>query len=240
MRRGSRAEQQFRVQDSRSVDSSATCEDLGRDELIHESNDGSSPPCGPSQSRGGRGKRVGEPHSLPMATCMKMLEAYLTCPSAAHVARVVGVSQRCARKYIERGDPKRGLPPLRDRYAEIQAGIVGRENAALRGQREGPASLLYQSLFDERTGTFRDPRMVTVRNYTRLVDAELRAIGREEGVDYDALIAGRRPTGRKAPARSIQPTPRVDRAPESTAPSDLEAVKRWLDRTEKKTNGWRG
>lgn len=53
-------------------------------------------------------------------TYQRMYAAYLERQSAAHVSRVTGVAETTALKYIEKGHPKRGMDPLRDRFKRIQ------------------------------------------------------------------------------------------------------------------------
>jgi len=49
-----------------------------------------------------------------------MYKAYLDRQSVRHVAKTAGVSQQTANKYVNHGDPKRGMMSLRDRMAKIQ------------------------------------------------------------------------------------------------------------------------
>lgn len=49
----------------------------------------------------------------------ELLVAYRERPVVGHVAKRCGVSRDTARKYIERGDPERGFPPIKARAAAI-------------------------------------------------------------------------------------------------------------------------
>lgn len=184
------------------------CPDFGDGGLNHEPPELGSPSLDSGPSRVRRGKRMGQPHSLPIQTYNEMFEAYLVVPSAAHAARMTGVSARCARKYVERGDPRRGLPPLRQRYDEIQAGIVRRENESLRGMLEGPSAMLMKSLFDPATGRMRDPRLISVRNYIKLTQAEIHLLQLEAAYAPDgASERGRRESGRERRVQPAAPAP---------------------------------
>lgn len=46
----------------------------------------------------------------------EMAEAFWEVQSANHVARTCKVTNATAKKYIEKGDPRRNLPPIRDRW----------------------------------------------------------------------------------------------------------------------------
>jgi len=50
----------------------------------------------------------------------RMWEAYQVEQTAHYVSKMTGVSRATARKYIEQGDPKRAMRPLRERWIQVQ------------------------------------------------------------------------------------------------------------------------
>lgn len=62
-------------------------------------------------------KKRRPPRVLSLDKYNTMWAAYQENQATASVARVAGVSETCAQKYIDRGDPSRGLRPLRERLA---------------------------------------------------------------------------------------------------------------------------
>ncbi len=56
---------------------------------------------------------------ISIETYNKMLAAYLEKQSAAHVSRTVGVAEKTALRYIEKGDKERNLQPLSQRLKTI-------------------------------------------------------------------------------------------------------------------------
>jgi hypothetical protein len=77
--------------------------------------------CGP----GGCGKKKGEPghacKGISRALYDRMVETYFATQDVLDVARQCAVHRRTAEKYIYRGDPKRAMPAIRDRYIAAQA-----------------------------------------------------------------------------------------------------------------------
>lgn len=69
-----------------------------------------------------RRKPAPKPKGAPkikVSTYQKMWKAYQQKQSVEHVRRTCRVAWRTADKYIDEGDPSRGMEPLRDRFAKI-------------------------------------------------------------------------------------------------------------------------
>ena len=67
---------------------------------------------------------------VTVETYDSMWTAYCQQQTALHLAATAGVHRDTAAKYIEKGDPKRGLRPLKDRFAEIQAAATKKADEA--------------------------------------------------------------------------------------------------------------
>lgn len=78
---------------------------------------------------GGNGKTG--TNTLSIERYNKIWTEYQRDQSIAAVARASRVSYQTARRYIQRGDPKRGLPALQDRLKEIQAEAVDLEKQTI-------------------------------------------------------------------------------------------------------------
>jgi len=70
------------------------------------------------KARKAKGKRPKGP-AISIDTYNAMYDAYMAQQSAAYVAKTAGVDRRTAKRYIERGDPKRNLRPLKQRYQAV-------------------------------------------------------------------------------------------------------------------------
>jgi hypothetical protein len=66
-----------------------------------------------------------------------MYQAYTERQSISHVAKVCSVNATTAKKYVEKGDPKRNLRPLKDRYSSVIVNAQQKQDytlATLRGE----------------------------------------------------------------------------------------------------------
>lgn len=78
------------------------------------------------------GHRVG---SLSIDNYNRAYRAYVDKQSPTHVAKTVGIPKATASRYIEKGDPARGLKPLKDRFQAAMAKEQAREDYTLEKQR---------------------------------------------------------------------------------------------------------
>lgn len=97
----------------------------------------------------------------------EMWQAYCREQTIAGVARLCNVSEGTARRYIVRGDPKRNLRPLLDRWKEARAKVDKEEiNDLAQAQRGSLKAAQYakeiairqlKRLKRDKNGAFRDP-----------------------------------------------------------------------------------
>jgi len=76
-----------------------------------------------------------KPAPLPIDKYNAMWQAYQENQSTVSVARVAGVSETCAQKYIDKGDPSRGLRPLRERLVRATEQVQRQEDYTLQRAR---------------------------------------------------------------------------------------------------------
>jgi hypothetical protein len=83
-----------------------------------------------------KGKRKGQGQKVDMDTYHHMLRVYADRQTIGFVAKVCGVSEGTARKYIRHGDPSRDLPAIHDIWSSSQAMAVESEKLTLAKARE--------------------------------------------------------------------------------------------------------
>jgi hypothetical protein len=83
-----------------------------------------------------KGKRKGQGQKVDMDTYYHMMRAYDDRQTIGYVAKVCGVSEGTARKYIRHGDPSRDLPALHDIWSSSQAATLEEEKLTLAKARE--------------------------------------------------------------------------------------------------------
>lgn len=74
------------------------------------------------------GKKAGRLSIKDYNSCYK---AYQIKQSAAYVADQVGISEKTAKRYIEKGDPSRNLRPLKDRFDGVMARVQEDEDYSI-------------------------------------------------------------------------------------------------------------
>lgn len=79
---------------------------------------------------------------LPLETIELMWKAFLVRPSANHVCEVTGVHHKTARKYVDLGDPSRGIEPFAARLARLQLEASKRADAMFVEKRATTISLI--------------------------------------------------------------------------------------------------
>lgn len=103
----------------------------------------------------------------------RLWRAYLVHKTVSAASRMAGVARKTARRYIERGDPARGLRPLRQRLQEVEEAVAIRRTAGAADAAGRVADTLYADIVDPATGQLRDRRMATMRGFKVACDAEL-------------------------------------------------------------------
>lgn len=142
-----------------------------------------------------RGKRPGSPHRLPELIYERMWEAYLVVPTISSVVEQVGVSRTAARRYVNVGDPSRGLRALRVRYDEFLRAEQIRRATAQHFNMSGGTDAIYHALLDEK-GALRPGIRASVRDFLRLAELEMACLRLELGLPENP-VRKRRP--RSAP-----------------------------------------
>ncbi len=61
-------------------------------------------------------KRITGNHRISIEKYNKMVDAFFEVQTAQYMSKVCGVTRRTAKRYIETGDPARGLQPIRLRF----------------------------------------------------------------------------------------------------------------------------
>lgn len=130
-----------------------------------------------------------QPAILPIPKYEEMWRAFRDEQTIEYVSKTCRVAYNTAKKYIQRGDPKRGLPPIQDRYADYRDGYMesdklnsedqiaqhGKETRALR-------IASFSSQFDRETGQMTDEakQHATPKNFIALSEYELKlaSVGR--------------------------------------------------------------
>jgi hypothetical protein len=79
--------------------------------------------------RRARRPRQGQAPGIDKKKYDQIFRYFLEDQNIKSVARKCGLDPRTVRKYVEHGDPRRGLEPIRDRYARIVRKAQEREDA---------------------------------------------------------------------------------------------------------------
>ena len=80
-------------------------------------------------------KRIRATNVLATNKVEEMFLAYVAKPSATYVAEACDVNFRTARRYIEEGDPSRGIKPFRDRLVKINENARTKLDATIEAER---------------------------------------------------------------------------------------------------------
>lgn len=100
------------------------------------------------KARKAKGKRPKGP-AITIDTYNAMYDAYMAVQTAAHVAKTCKVDRRTARRYIDKGDPKRNLRPLAERYRNVVTRAQQKQDYTLaeaRAEVQGAARVLLNRL----------------------------------------------------------------------------------------------
>lgn len=134
------------------------------------------------------GKPAGAPNQrISLADYDRMVLAYFDKQTVQHVAQTVGINERTARKYIERGDPSRGLPSIRRRFDDFRRGYLARQEEVASDrldkklrQARALGDGLFVSLFDQETSTIANPKVATPKQWAIITKAELELTAMKE------------------------------------------------------------
>lgn len=172
-----------------------------------------------------RGKRPGSPHRLPEQVYERMWSAFLVTPTIAGVVERVGVSRTAARRYVNTGDPSRGLRPLRVRYTEFQRALEIRRAAAEHHNLSGGVDAMYDALLDGK-GALRPGIRPSPKDFIQLAKLELAYLRLELGLpEKEPSERRRRPTRTEpSPVKAERPRPEA-----AASERDLAALVKLLD-----------
>lgn len=113
---------------------------------------------------------------IAVSTYQKMWAAYQQRQSVEHVRKACRVSWRTADKYIDEGDPTRGMEPLRDRFAKVMQKAQRDEDYGLVKARRDTLTLIraYKTKLANRIKT------ITTDNMSASIGNEIDRIARLE------------------------------------------------------------
>lgn len=113
---------------------------------------------------------------VSLETYQRMWEAYQEKQSVEHVRRRVGISWRTADKYIDKGDPSRGLEGLRDRFARVMQKAQRQEEYGLARARADTLKLIraYKSKLAQRI------KAIDLKDMSTAIGVELDRVARLE------------------------------------------------------------
>lgn len=117
---------------------------------------------------------------LPRHLYDAMFQAYLINDDPKHVAEATGVSLNTVKKYIDRGDPRRGLPSLLSRLKDAKATTRAMNRDVVRNilqrraeQKTALSDMMYTAMVDRDTATLINPAHATPRDYILMTKDEL-------------------------------------------------------------------
>lgn len=143
--------------------------------------------------QGGRGEIE---QSISFIKYEEMFRAYLHKQTAEHVARITGVCTRTATRYIQKGNPRRGMPPIKQRYEDAQQALMaaGAVEAMqhLRARLQQVQTMMApipRTLIDPLSGTYNPQfeHLATPANFAMLLGEEVKILGllKEQEADQD-------------------------------------------------------
>lgn len=134
---------------------------------------------------------------LPIHVYDQMFEAFLINPDPQHVAEVSGVNLVTVNKYIEKGDPRRGLPSLASRLKDAKATTRSLNKNVMRNilqkraeQKSALSDMMYAAMVDRDTHTLINPAHADPKNFILMTKDEFESHqALQDRIDEETAVA---------------------------------------------------